>query len=84
MPIKNQLMNMASKRKEQPPKEQPVKAVPAPAKPVAPSKLETSEVKQAAEASLSPQLLRKLLSDEKLTTDEQKAVAAVCKAVGFL
>ena len=37
-----------------------------------------------AEASLSPALLRKLLSGEKLSTDEQKAVAAVCKQVGYL
>lgn len=92
MPIKNQLMNLMGKT------EQPVKVVPAPAvapskpapapKPSAPSapvpKLEPSEVKQVAEASLSPQLLRKLLSDEKLSTDEQKQVAAVCRQAGFL
>lgn len=42
------------------------------------------DAKAFAEASLSPALLRKLLSGEKLSTDDQKAVAAVCRVVGYL
>lgn len=47
--------------------------------------LESSQDARAvAEASLSPALLRKLLSGIKLTGDDQKAVAAVCKQIGYL
>ena len=42
------------------------------------------DVKSVAEAALSPSLMRKLLDGVKLTTDEQKQVALVCKQVGFL
>lgn len=44
----------------------------------------TLDVRQIAELSLSRALMRKLLSGEKLSTDDQKAVAAVCRQVGFL
>ena len=44
----------------------------------------TQDARVIAEASLSPALVRKPLSGEKLSTNEQKAVAAVCKQVGFL
>lgn len=82
MPIKNQLLSLMGKT------EQPVKAAPAPAAKPAPNRsaptLNQTEIQQIAEASLSPQLLRKLLSDEKLSIDDQKAVTAVCKQVGLL
>lgn len=42
------------------------------------------DARAIAEASLSPAVMRKLLSGEKLSTDEQKQVAVVCKQVGFL
>lgn len=42
------------------------------------------DVRQIAEQSLSPALLKRLLSGEKLTTEDQKQVAAVCKVAGYL
>jgi hypothetical protein len=34
--------------------------------------------------SLSPALLKKLMANEKLTTDETKLCAALCKSIGYL
>jgi hypothetical protein len=34
--------------------------------------------------SLSPALLKRLLANEKLTTDETKLCAALCKSIGYL
>lgn len=44
----------------------------------------SASVKSLAEASLSKALMKKLLDGSKLTSEEQKQVALVCKQVGFL
>lgn len=94
MPIKNQLMSMASKRKEQPVKAAPApapskpasKPAPAPAIPAAKPTLtlNQTEIQQVVEATLSKPLLKKLIAGVKLSTDEQRQVALVCRQVGFL
>lgn len=44
----------------------------------------SASVKSLAEASLSKLLMRKLIDGVKLTKDEQKQVALVCRQAGFL
>lgn len=48
------------------------------------SKPQNENVLEVAKAYLSGALLKKLKNNEKLTTEEQKQVALVCKEVGFL
>ena len=42
------------------------------------------DAKAVAETYLSKALMKKLTTGEKLSADDQKAVAAVCRVVGYL